>query len=275
MLLTRILTALVLIPLILAGLFWLPQSGWTLLVCAIALAAAYEWAKLADYGTGGTAMYLLITGLVLWLALFYQSADEYWHGLPVYLIAAAFWFVIAPLWMARGFQTRHTMLMALTGWCVIVPTALAMIFLPRPYELLWLMATVWIADTAAYLIGRKMGKRKLAPSISPGKTWEGAIAALVAALIYAEGLQAAGFSFHALASLAAGAQHAMTTGLFVLLACLGIVGDLFESWMKRTAGVKDSGKLLPGHGGVLDRIDALTSTLPIAALALGLLQRLH
>jgi phosphatidate cytidylyltransferase len=275
MLIKRILTALVLLLLILAGIVWLPQMGWTWLVFGLALAAAYEWAQLSDYNNVKTIIYLVVTGVVLWLALSYQSADEYWHGAPVYLIAAVFWFVVAPLWMARGYQTRNAATMALTGWAVIVPAALAMIFLPRPYELLALMATVWIADSAAYFIGRKFGKRKLAPAISPGKSWEGVIAALVAAVMYAEVLQQIGFAFAAFAAWAPAVKHAMTTGLFVLLACLGIVGDLFESWMKRTAGVKDSGKLLPGHGGVLDRIDALTSTLPIAALALGLMERLH
>jgi phosphatidate cytidylyltransferase len=94
---------------------------------------------------------------------------------------------------------------------------------------------------------------------------------LVATLIYAEVLQRMGFSF---SNINSQGYSLKITALFLLLACLGIIGDLFESWMKRTAGVKDSGNILPGHGGVLDRIDALTSTLPIAALALGLMGKL-
>jgi phosphatidate cytidylyltransferase len=126
--------------------------------------------------------------------------------------------------------------------------------------LLALLGVVWIADSAAFFAGRRFGRTKLAPTISPGKTWEGVVGAFVAVLLYALILQqvvfpgVAGFQF---------------PGLYILVLCmtaLGILGDLFESWMKRQAGVKDSGTLLPGHGGVLDRIDALTAAVPLAAL---------
>ncbi len=266
----RIITAVILVALLLAALFLLPQAGWMVVVAGLAMLAAYEWAKLSGYPGGVIAVYLVLTLLVFWSALSYQSADEYWHGLPLYVIAAIFWFIVAPLWLARGFQNKNTFLMAIAGWIVIIPTALAMIFLPRPYELLALMGVVWVSDIAAYFSGRRFGKHKLAPSISPGKTWEGVVGALVATLIYAEGLQRMGFSF---SNITDQGYSLKITALFMLLACLGILGDLFESWMKRTAGVKDSGNILPGHGGVLDRIDALTSTLPIAALALSLMGR--
>jgi phosphatidate cytidylyltransferase len=267
----RIITAVILLALLLGALIWLPQMAWTWLVAALVLLAAFEWARLSGYSRYTRLIYLALTLLVFWLALSYQSADEYWHGLPIYVIAALFWFVLAPSWLAKGYQNKNAISMAITGWIVIVPTGLAMIFLPRPSELLALMAIVWISDTAAYFAGRKFGKRKLAPAISPGKTWEGVAGALVATLLYAEGLQRAGFSF---SQSSAPGYSIKITLLFLLLACLGILGDLFESWMKRCAGVKDSGNILPGHGGVLDRIDALTSTLPIAALALGLMGRL-
>jgi phosphatidate cytidylyltransferase len=136
-----------------------------------------------------------------------------------------------------------------------------------PWLLLGIMVLVWVADSAAYFTGRKFGKTKLAPSISPGKTWEGVIGALLGVSVYV--LLAWSFSSY--------------THLFMLLPnillaswCwvgLAVIGDLFESAIKRQAGVKDSGALLPGHGGLLDRIDALTSTLPLAALAL-LIQRM-
>jgi phosphatidate cytidylyltransferase len=123
------------------------------------------------------------------------------------------------------------------------------------------MGAIWLSDTAAYFSGRTWGKNKLAPSISPGKTWEGVAGALVAVLVYA-----------LIWSYGEDAIPAtLLIPLLLLLAALGIVGDLFESLMKRHAGLKDSGTILPGHGGILDRIDALTSTLPIAALALLLL----
>ena len=121
------------------------------------------------------------------------------------------------------------------------------------------MAAIWISDTAAYFTGRAFGKHKLAPGISPGKTWEGVAGALVAVFIYA-------LLWNAFAGEKA--RILLLAPLLLALAVLGIVGDLFESLMKRHAGVKDSGNVLPGHGGILDRIDALTSTLPAAALAL-------
>lgn len=264
----RIITAVVLVALLLAALLLLPQDAWVLLVALLALAAGFEWARLSAYNAGMTVMFLAGTLFVFWLAISYQSANKYSHGLALYGVAALFWFLAAPLWLAKGFQNKNPLLMALTGWVVIIPTALAMVFLLRPFELLALMATVWVSDIAAYFAGRAFGKHKLAPSISPGKTWEGVAGALVATLLYAEGLQRMGFSFSLIPSQG---YSLKITALFMLLACLGILGDLFESWMKRCAGVKDSGHILPGHGGVLDRIDALTSSLPIAALVLALM----
>ena len=122
----RIVTAVILIVLLLAALIWLPQTAWTLLVAALVLVAAYEWARLSGYSRNATLIYLALTLIVFWLALSYQSTDEYWHGLPIYLIAALFWFVLAPLWLAKGYQNRDTVSMAITGWVVIVPTGLAM-----------------------------------------------------------------------------------------------------------------------------------------------------
>ena len=121
------------------------------------------------------------------------------------------------------------------------------------------MAVVWVADIAAYFTGRAFGRRKLAPSISPGKTWEGAAGAAVAVLA---------FGFGVLAMRGAELQGGVAVIAVVLLAwtAVSIVGDLFESLLKRQAGLKDSGNILPGHGGILDRIDSLTSTLPMVAL---------
>jgi phosphatidate cytidylyltransferase len=141
-----------------------------------------------------------------------------------------------------------------------------------PATVLAAMATVWIADTAAYFAGRAFGKRKLAPAISPGKTWEGVYGALAAVAVYAIALWPA-------AQRAGGLHDAGATGLLgwiaagLALAALSVVGDLFESLLKRQAGVKDSGRVLPGHGGVLDRIDALLAAMPAAALLSLVYQR--
>jgi phosphatidate cytidylyltransferase len=161
------------------------------------------------------------------------------------------------------------MLMALVGWVVLIPTGLAMLDLRtgHPMWLLGMMGLVWIADIAAYFTGRKFGRHKLAPSISPGKTWEGVAGAMLGVSICV---------VLAWISSPYSAQIIFLPSLLLASWCwvgLAVIGDLFESAIKRQAGVKDSGALLPGHGGLLDRIDALTSTLPLAALAL-LLQHL-
>jgi phosphatidate cytidylyltransferase len=157
--------------------------------------------------------------------------------------------------------------LAIVGWLVLIATWVAVVALQTrsPGLLLAMMAIVWIADTAAYFAGRRFGRRKLAPSISPGKTWEGVYGALAAVAIYALLLlplaAAAGYT-RPLDGIAA----AIWVALALLLTGLSIIGDLFESQLKRQRGVKDSGAILPGHGGVLDRIDALTAAMPPAAL---------
>jgi phosphatidate cytidylyltransferase len=147
---------------------------------------------------------------------------------------------------------------------VLVPAGLAALSL-APAQLLLALGLVWIADTAAYLAGRAFGRRKLAPSISPGKTWEGAAGAAGATLIYAIICALPGAP---LGAYVQGAGWVAYLAVATLLCAVSIAGDLFESAVKRQAGAKDSGALLPGHGGVLDRIDSITSTLPIAALSL-------
>jgi len=135
-----------------------------------------------------------------------------------------------------------------------------------PWLVLAAMAAVWIADTAAYFSGRRFGRRKLAPRVSPGKTWEGVYGALAAVVLYALALSP--FARDAGFAGTPGPATALAFAAFaILVAAVSVVGDLFESQLKRHAGVKDSGALLPGHGGVLDRVDALLAAMPFAALA--------
>ena len=169
-----------------------------------------------------------------------------------FLASALFWILVAPWWLRRGVQRRG---LVVAGFIVVLPAGVAFASL-APLEILLILILIWIADTGAYFVGRAWGRRKLAPSISPGKSWEGALGGTAAALVYAiilgtfiEGL------FWVPYLLAA-----------ALLAVLSIVGDLLESAAKRQAAVKDSGTLLPGHGGLLDRIDSATAVLPAAAL---------
>ena len=138
---------------------------------------------------------------------------------------------------------------------------------PSPWMLLFVMGLVWVADIAAYFAGRRFGKNKLAPSISPGKTWEGVAGAMFGVSVYVVLV----WSFSPYFSTREILPPLLLTAWWWV--ALAVIGDLFESAVKRQAGVKDSGALLPGHGGLLDRIDALTSTLPLAALAI-LFQRI-
>jgi phosphatidate cytidylyltransferase len=232
----------VLIAALLGALFFLPAPWLKGLVALLVAAAAYEWARLCG-------MQPALYGFSLGIVFFVMPPDAAW-----FLLAAAFWLLIAPLWLWRGVTAGHKRLLAFAGVPVLLPAGLAMVTLPA-HQVLAVLALTWIADTAAYFAGTRWGRHKLAPSISPGKTWEGAAGGLAGVLLYA-GIMAA---------MVKGIAWAPFLAAAALLAALSIVGDLFESAAKRQASVKDSGALLPGHGGILDRIDSATSTLPIAA----------
>ena len=276
MLLTRVLTALAILPVVLAMLFFASPPWWALFMLAIALVACWEWSRMCGFTRGGQAAYLAASGAVgafLWLLYLRVVPGNFAAAaLTAFIIAAAFWLVGAPYWLANRLRPSASMC-AVAGWIVAWPAWLAFVVLrdTSPWLLLALAALVWAADIAAYFAGKRFGRHKLAPALSPGKTWEGVAGALLGVAVYG-------------VVLCEVAHHWETpiTGLFepawgvpailamLLLVAVSVVGDLFESWMKRGAGLKDSSSLLPGHGGVLDRIDALTSTLPVAAFALSL-----
>ena len=273
MLKSRVITAVTLLALLLTALFALPLAAWAVLIVVMVMQGAVEWSRLSGFTGGKAKLYwgitlLLMAGL-LWMDAGTTEAQHVYTHLLVYAASALLWLIIVPTWLMVGWKVRQPVLMALVGWAVLIPTGLAMLDLraASPWILLFVMCLVWIADIAAYFTGRKFGKNKLAPSISPGKTWEGVAGALLGVSVYVVVV----WSFSP--------EFAYREVLPVLLLAawwwvgLAVIGDLFESAIKRQAGVKDSGALLPGHGGLLDRIDALTSTLPLAALAL-LLQKL-
>jgi phosphatidate cytidylyltransferase len=189
-----------------------------------------------------------------------------------FMLAAVFWVFVAPVWLVRHARPGPAPC-AVAGWLVIWPTWFAFVVMRdvSPWVLLATAALVWVADIAAYFAGRRFGKHKLAPAISPGKTWEGVYGALAGVVVYGLVLAAVARAYAMpFSAIFDGTLAWATLACMLVLAALSIVGDLFESWMKRGAGLKDSSSLLPGHGGVMDRIDALTSTLPVAALALAL-----
>jgi phosphatidate cytidylyltransferase len=265
MLKVRILTVLLLLPLFLAALFRLPPMGWSLLMLGMVLIGAREWSKIADFSSFQGWVYVLLT-LFIGLLLLPESSRS--ANLALYGMAFFFWTLLVPLWLRNQWRARQWPIMALIGWVVLIPTWLALVELRTlgPELLLGLLAVVWVADTAAYFAGRKFGRRKLAPSISPGKTWEGVAGAFLGVTLY-------GLAWNMWDGSAVLFSSGLWWGVLLLwlLTLFSILGDLFESWMKRVAGLKDSGRLLPGHGGVLDRIDALTAALPLAAFGLLLM----
>ncbi len=260
MLIKRIITAAFLLLGLLVSLFWLPKNAWALVLLLPLAAGAGEWAKLSRLSTINTVLYILAN--IAFAIVVYRYSLSVW----LYLAALLLWLIIVPMWLAVGWQLKSFWLRAPLGLVVLVPVWIALVELRDrgPWWVLLLMGVVWIADSAAYFTGRRFGKHKLAPNISPGKTWEGVVGAVFGVAAYCMivllVLRSPVFNPYAWTI------PILLLGLLMLY--LGILGDLFESWIKRVAAVKDSGTLLPGHGGVLDRIDALAATLPIAALIL-------
>ena len=279
MLLTRVLTALALLPVILALLFLASPGGWACFALLIVLLACWEWSRMCGFTPAGQGLYLAGSGMIgayVWLlSLRYLPGNFAALALTSFIIAAFFWLLGAPVWLAKLARPSPSM-RAVAGWLVAWPTWFALVMLREtsPWILLAIAALVWVADIAAYFAGKAFGRRKLAPAISPGKTWEGVAGGLLGVAVYGAVL---GFVAHhhetPLDPIFAPGGGVPAIGVMLLLAAMSIVGDLFESWMKRGVGLKDSSRLLPGHGGVLDRIDALTAALPLAALALFFVER--
>lgn len=253
----RLITAFFLLGGFLAALFLLPNFHWAALMLGIIVLGAWEWSRLAAFSPQGQRLFALVM-LVVGITLLPGVIPGDWVHQALFwgvLAAVPLWLVLAPLWLLKMHREIRKPLMAVVGVIVLLPAWLALIALRNtsPWLVLGLMATVWIADSAAYFAGKAFGRRKLAPQISPGKTWEGVAGALVAVTVYG-----------AVVHVSTGVSLWLVVGLWALTV-FSIVGDLFESLLKRQAGLKDSGNVLPGHGGVLDRIDGLLPALPLAA----------
>lgn len=265
MLKQRIITALVLLPIALGGFFLLDGLAFALFIGAVVTLGAWEWARLAGFESQGlrvayaAVVAVLLAGLYLlpglaplilalavlwwaaaiWLVLGYPDSSRYWGGLPGRLLIGLL--ILLPAWQG---------LVLLKQW----PQANALIIA--------VMVLVWAADIGAYFSGKTFGKRKLAPRVSPGKSWEGFYGGLATSLLI---------------TLVVGWQQGWATVDLVLalagaalVVVISVVGDLTESMFKRHSGIKDSSNLLPGHGGVLDRIDSLTAAIPLFATLLWL-----
>ena len=262
----RVLTAVALLAGFLAALLWLPRAVFALLAAGVVGLAALEWGRLCALPMTARGVYAAALvcgfGALTWLAQSAVWPGQRWVGV-LFAAASLFWIVAAPAWMVYGVRAGAPRLLAGAGLPVLLPGALALVLLP-PGLVFGVLALVWIADSAAYFTGRKLGRRKLAPAISPGKTWEGVLGGLLGVLVYAI---ICGHTIPALESRLEGpAAWLLYLSGGGLLCVVSVIGDLFESAMKRQAGVKDSGTLLPGHGGVLDRVDSALAVLPVVAL---------
>lgn len=271
MLKQRIITALVLVAALLAALAWSPLAFAVLLTIAFAIAQA-EWLQLAGWGAAGAFAMALVLGAAQVAALVWAPAAVDAVTIPLALVATVTWLVLGAVLLrserhgtvriGASVSTLLAILLCLSAWCAL------MLFLRAGTVLLLsVLVIVWLADTAAYFSGRAFGRRKLAPSISPGKTWAGvwgAVAAVVVVAIVAAHVAPAAplYSNRLLGSLGVIA----TAPILAFLVAVSVVGDLFESLLKRQAGKKDSGQLLPGHGGFYDRLDAMLALLPASAL---------
>lgn len=260
----RLLTAALLLGAFLAALFLVERRLFAGLMGLVLAAAAHEWARLTGFRSRAAALYAIAVGaLYAVLALALESAAR--ERMALLALALPFWLLLVPAWLVAGVARGGRWPLAAAGGLALILAGLAAMSL-APVQLLLVLGLVWISDAAAYFAGHAFGRRKLAPRISPGKTWEGVGGAAVGVLIYA--IICAWWPGAPLGVPVQGALWLPYLAGAGLLCGAGIVGDLFESALKRRAGAKDSGSLLPGHGGVLDRIDSVMPTLPIAAMLL-------
>ena len=273
MLKTRVITALILLAVLLPILFLLPAMYIGAFFLVALLAAAWEWSRLLAPEAGRAAwLYALFCLAIILFLLGMQNAS--WQ-FALLLLAVIFWFFVAPFILAKGMNLSLEKLRpfyVVLGFILLPATWFALVFL-RELGLIFLlssMALVWIADIGAYFVGKAFGKHKLAMQISPGKSIEGAIGGLLLCYVYA--FLCVYFLPFESTLFGAWAIRFGWVPMFLMVTVLtafSIFGDLFESQLKRLAGVKDSSHLLPGHGGVLDRVDALIPAMPIAALLAG------
>ena len=258
MLKQRVITALILLPIMLGMLFWASDGLWAAFSGLIVVLALWEYSRMCGIGDKERVPYLAGSALFMLLA-----ACGGWVLPPIgWCLVLAFWLIVMPLWLKCKWRLGGGWQAYAVGWILMLPFWFALVSL-RPSEedalsLLAVMGLVWIADIGAYFCGKAFGKNKLAPAISPGKSWEGAFGGVLCVLIYLSVVREAGwlgFDLPWLPTMLAG----------VVLAAVSVCGDLLESWLKRVAGVKDSSNLLPGHGGVFDRVDSMIAVLSIYA----------
>ena len=273
---TRLLAALFMTPLAIAGVLFLDTPWLVAFGAVLFLMGLWEWFRLAEIDDTLHRTILLVANLALMVAIVWASRSATGYSFVLFQLATVVgvvWWLLAALWLkhyefASDHDTHARMFKLAAGTLAVVPAwcALALIHGAQPNGHRWLLVAlvaIWAADTGAYFAGRKFGKHKLSPRISPNKTVEGLVGGMVAAV--AVGLIGAPIAGATVSQLPAVALVVVVTIAF------SVVGDLYESLLKRHVGAKDSGGLIPGHGGVLDRIDSWLADLPVFALGKGLL----
>jgi phosphatidate cytidylyltransferase len=251
----RITTAVIALLLLFIVLFLAPPAVAQVVIVAVVLGGAWEWsAFLGGSGAATRFVYVAVVGAML-AALSFPAIDA-----VLVLQVSMVWWLIALIWMFFYPTPIPLAVRWIGGVAVLVPfyAALVLLFQAGPATLLLALLIVWAADSGAFFAGRSLGRVKLAPSISPGKTWEGVIGGLVAVVVLI-----------LVRSLWFDTDLKVFVPFCLAIACLSIVGDLTVSMFKRNAGLKDSGALFPGHGGVLDRIDSVAAAAPLFALGVS------
>lgn len=252
MLRQRVITAIVLVAVFLAANFWLPEVIFLMLITGLCLTGAWEWSRLAKLEQP-MHQWLYVTAMLIVIVVVYLVPGRWATGLVVF--GAMWWlFRFVLLFTGRLQDSRESLLLSGLWVLAIAWLSLAMLHQHSPLLLLIGLVWVWGADSFAYFTGKRFGKHKLAPRISPGKTIEGVAGGTAGVLILA-------ILSAWILQLPAAKWLPWLVGA-ALLSLISVGGDLFESWLKRSAGVKDSGALLPGHGGVLDRIDGVVAVMP-------------
>lgn len=256
MLKQRVATATVLALLVLTAVFWFPTPWFALILALFLLIAATEWCTLAGWHAGQKRMrWLALVGaglLTTWL--FKESL------IPALIAVGSAWWlwVVLMLLFSLEFQ-RSDFSKTLAGALVLVPAWASLVYLHQEnvFLVMALFMIVWLADIGAFFAGRQWGSHKLAPKLSPGKTIEGVVGGIVLVSLFSV-IVAMWQSYDAVCAL-------LWLGVCVITTLFSVVGDLWESKMKRAVDIKDSGSILPGHGGVLDRIDSITAAAPVFA----------
>jgi phosphatidate cytidylyltransferase len=251
----RIITAAIALLALMLVLFYVPSQVALAVIVVVMLGGAWEWsAFLGAPGNASRAAYVVIIGALI-AAVSYLDVDT----ALIFKLSLVSW-IGALVWTFFFPTPVPAAIRWLSGVLVLVPLYLALVTLynTAPELLLFALLIVWVADTGAYFAGRFLGRVKLAPEISPGKTWEGVIGGLVAVVVLI-----------LLRSIWAETNLTVLIPFCLAVACISVVGDLTVSMFKRTAGVKDSGSLFPGHGGVLDRIDSVAAAAPLFALGIS------